>query len=386
MILSNRICNIEPSLTRKLFNMAKQHQDVIDLTLGDPDLMPDSKIRDAACKAINIGKTRYSQNAGLLELREILAQSIDSRYKRRIDPKDSIIVTVGGMEALYLSLSVIVNPGDEVIMSAPYYVNYYQMVQLCGGIPVVIDTKEENNFNFYIDDVIKATTKRTIAIILNSPSNPTGQILSVKLLSQLEHYVSNKDIMIISDEVYSSLIFDNQKHYSLFESEAVKDKVVLIDSISKRFSMTGYRLGYAAGPKKIISAMTLMQENVAACAPLPSQYAAIVAYSKCANDTVIHDTFEKRRNYIYEAINSIDGLSANKPVATFYLFVNIKKCNMDSVSFAERLLEEKHVAVVPGIAYGEAYDNFVRIAFTVDIEELKKAVARIALFIKSLKR
>lgn len=384
MLLSDRINSIEPSLTRKLFNMAQNFDDVIDLTLGDPDLIPNPIIREAACNAIEKGNTRYSANAGLIELREVIANYVSNQYKTDVNAKDNITVTVGGMEALYLILSVLVNPGDEVIIPAPYYVNYYQMVLLCGGKPILVNTKEENNFNFTINDIANVLSNKTVAIILNTPSNPTGQILDKKLLDKIENFITENEIIAICDEVYSSLLYDNQSFFSLFGRAYIKNNVILIDSISKRFSMTGYRLGYAVGPKNIISAMTLMQENVAACAPLPSQYAAIAAYNKCLNDTTLRDTFEKRRNYIYKAINDIDGLSAIKPAATFYLFVNIKKCKMDSISFAESLLKHKHVAVVPGITYGQEYDNYVRIAFTTDIKYLKIAVDRIKDFIKSL--
>lgn len=385
MKLSRKVRVIEPSLTRKLFNMAQEYSDVIDLTLGDPDLKPAQEIRDAACEAIQEGKTRYSANAGLKSLREAIAQYIDENYRVAVDPTNEITVTVGGMEALYLALSTIIDEGDEVIIPAPYYVNYVQMVRMCGGVPVIINTKEEDKFAFSVDQIKENMTEKTVAVILNTPSNPTGQVLPDELLADLAEIVKENDLMVIADEVYSSLIYDGKQHHSIFNKPGMRDHVILIDSISKRFAMTGYRVGFAVGPKDIIAGMTKMQENVAACAPLPSQYAGIAAYSLCSEKTEIHDQFEERRNFIYKAINEIDGLHANEPAATFYIFVNISSTGLDSISFAEKLLTSVHVAVAPGLSYGKAYDHFIRIAFTLDIERLRMAVERINVFMESFK-
>lgn len=384
--ISQRVASIETSMTRELFNMAQEYTDVIDLTLGDPDLKPSEVIRNAACEAVQEGKTRYSANAGLLDLRKIISNRIGKEYQVNVDPYSEVAVTVGGMEALYLALSTIIDEGDEVIIPAPYYVNYVQMVRMCGGIPVIINTKEEENFSFSIEQIKEHISEKTVAIILNTPSNPTGQVLPDELLTELAEIVKDKNLIVIADEVYSSLIYDGKQHFSIFNKGGMREHVILVDSISKRFAMTGYRLGYAVGPKEIIEGMTKMQENVAACAPLPSQYAGIAAYSFCYDDTTIHDVFEERRNYIYEAINSIEGLHANKPAATFYLFVNISSTGMDSISFAEKLLTSVHVAVAPGITYGKAYDGFVRIAFTLDVYKLKEAVSRIQHFMEELNK
>lgn len=386
MKLSERVNSIEPSLTRHLYNMAQKYDDVIDLTLGDPDIVPAKEIRDAACEAIQTGKTRYSANAGLRDLREVISKRVCDFYHVNVDPNSEITITVGGMEALFLTLSTIIDSGDEVIIPAPYYVNYVQMVRMCGGVPVLINTTEEDNFSFSVEQIKAKICDRTVAIILNSPSNPTGQVIPDEILDELSELVQEKKLWVISDEVYSSLIYEGKKHNSIFNKKGMREHVILIDSISKRFAMTGYRLGYAIGPKELIEGMTKMQENVAACAPLPSQYAGIEAYSKFYSANYIHDIFEKRRDYIYDAINSISGLHANKPAATFYLFVNISSTGLDSITFAEKLLSTVHVAVAPGITYGKAYDEYVRISFTVDIEILKKAVSRIKVFMEELLR
>lgn len=385
MKLSSVASGLEVSLTRQLFNKAKAFSDVIDLTLGDPDLVPSIKIRDAACAAIQQGKTRYSVNAGLLEARLAIGKCIENEYKIKIDCSSEIMLTIGGMGALYISLMALVDAGDEVLVIAPYYVNYVQMVRMCGGVPVIINTDPENNFAIDIDALEKKVSGRTVAIIINSPCNPSGTVIDGKTLDKLAEFVKLHNIAVISDEVYRTLIYDNKHHESIFTRPDMKGRTIMIDSMSKRFAMTGYRCGFAVGPENVISAMTKMQENIASCTPLPSQYAAIKAYDECCHDNWIKDEFEKRRDYIWNAINEIPLLSCNKPDATFYLFVNIKETGMDSVAFAHSLLEAQHVAVVPGVTYGDAYNHYIRIAYTMDIEILKQAVTRIAKFISIIK-
>lgn len=383
MKISNTANAVEPSLTRKLFNMAKEYNDVIDLTLGDPDVPPSEKIRLAACEAIMQGKTRYSANAGLPELREKIVENFENEYKLQIDPSN-VIVTVGGMEALFLSLTCMINPGDEVIILAPYYVNYKQMVSMCSGVPVIVNTKEENGFAVSTEMLEKVITDKTVAIIINTPCNPTGAVLGKESLEAIADFAKKHDIAVISDEVYRCLIYDDAKHQSIASLPEMTERTIVIDSFSKRFAMTGYRVGYAIAPADFTAAMIKLQENVAACAALPSQYAGIAAFEQCVDDTFIKDEFQKRRDYLYTAINNIKGLSCIKPAATFYLFVNIKDTGLDALTFAYKLLENQHVAVVPGIAYGEEYKDYVRIAYTMEIDVLKKAISRIEKFVSDL--
>lgn len=383
MKISNTANAVEPSLTRKLFNMAKEYNDVIDLTLGDPDVPPSEKIRLAACEAIMQGKTRYSANAGLPELREKIVENFENEYKLQIDPSN-VIVTVGGMEALFLSLTCMINPGDEVIILAPYYVNYKQMVSMCSGVPVIVNTKEKNGFAVSTEMLEKVITDKTVAIIINTPCNPTGAVLGKESLEAIADFAKKHDIAVISDEVYRCLIYDDAKHQSIASLPEMTERTVVIDSFSKRFAMTGYRVGYAIAPADFTAAMIKLQENVAACAALPSQYAGIAAFEQCVDDTFIKDEFQKRRDYLYTAINNIKGLSCIKPAATFYLFVNIKDTGLDALTFAYKLLENQHVAVVPGIAYGEEYKDYVRIAYTMEIDVLKKAISRIEKFVSDL--
>lgn len=382
MKISKRIECIEPSLTRQLFNKALLYNDVINLTLGDPDLLPPLNVRNAACKAIKDGKTRYSANAGLLSVRQSVVYNFKKEYGLYAS-EDNVIMTVGGMEGLYLAISCLVEKGDEVIIPAPYYVNYVQMVQMNGGIPVLINGEEKTNFSIDLKKVEESISERTIAIIINSPCNPTGAILDSKCLNGIADIAKKHDLLVISDEVYRSLIYDDKKHKSILSIKGMQERTLLIDSLSKKFSMTGYRCGYALGPTELISNMTKMQENVAACAPLPSQYAAIEAYSDNTDTEYILQEFEKRRNILYDGISKIDKLSCIKPQGTFYLFVNISKTGLKSLDFANKLLEQQHVAIVPGVSYGD-YDDYVRIAFTLDESKLIESVQRINKFVNSL--
>lgn len=384
MKISKKASQIETSLTRQFFNIAKQYDDVIDLTLGDPDVIPCEKIRKSACEAIMQGKTHYSANAGIASLREVLAKHVENEYNISVNPETEVMASVGGMGALYIAIAALIDEGDEVIVLAPYYVNYIQMIKMAGGKPVVINTLEENGFMPTKEQLESAITDKTVAIMINTPCNPTGAVLSDEILDEIACIAIKNDLAVISDEVYSYLIYDDKKHSSILTREGMRKRTVLIDSLSKRFSMTGYRVGYAVAPEKVIDCMTKLQENIAACTPLPSQYAAITAYEECIDDKSMLKIFEDRRNYIAEAINSIEGLSCKKPESTFYLFVNIEKTGLNSFEFAEKLLKEQHIAVAPGITYGENYDNFIRIAFTLDIEKLKQAVERIADFMKNI--
>lgn len=376
---------VTPSLTRKLFNMALEiGDDVVNLTLGDPDVLPPEEIRKAACQAIMEGKTRYSANAGLAEVRKAYAGFFEKQYGYAINPFENVITTVGGMEGIFLGLSALVDEGDEVIVLGPYYVNYYQMIHMCGGKAVVIDRIGKNDEEL-VKEINNNVSEKTVAIIINSPCNPVGDILSKAVIDGIADIAYKTNILVISDEVYNSLIYDGKKADSILSRDGMQERTLLIDSCSKRFAMTGWRVGFAVGPKALIANMTKMQENVAACAPLPSQYAAIKAYSGDFDYRYIHDEYEHRRNLVYEALCKMPGLKPIKPEATFYCFVDISGTGLDCEQFAYQLLEKKHVAIVPGKAYGETCSNYVRIAFTLKDELLNKAMNRIAEFCMEIK-
>ena len=386
MIKTSDIANgIQTSFTRQLFNMAKEYDDVIDFTLGDPDVQTHAAIKAAACRSIELGKTRYSQNAGLLELRQTIAKYYNRKEQLAYRPEDEIMVTVGAMEGLYLCLLAMINPDDEVIIPAPYYVNYTQMVAMCHAKPVIVDNPVVTDLTYRLEDIERAITPRTRAIMINTPSNPTGRVLSQEMLAGIAEIAKKYNLVVIADEVYKCLIYDKQPWKSIAHIEGMRERTILVNSLSKEFCMTGYRIGYVLGPSEIITAMTKLQENVAACAPLPSQYAAIEAlgstvdYSK---DMV--RIFTERKECIVEGISAIDGLICREPDATFYLMVDISSTGMNSVDFAIALLKAQHVAVVPGITYGKCCDHYVRIAFTRELDYIREGVRRISEFMRSL--
>lgn len=379
--LSTMAEGIKPSLTRTLFNMAKAYDDVIDFTLGDPDVPTHQKIKDAGCKAIQDGKTRYSQNAGLLELRNVISDYYIRKEGFEYDPISEIMVTVGAMEGLYLALLSITNPGDEYIIPAPYYVNYGQMVHMCGGVPVIVDKPAEEPLSFRVEDIEAAINPKTKAIIINTPSNPSGKIIPWNKIEKLAELAKKHDLYVISDEVYKCLIYGENKFKSIVSIEGMRERTILTNSLSKEFCMTGWRIGYVLANKDIVANMTKLQENVCACAPLPSQYAAIEALSSKEDYSAnMKSIFSERRDALVSGINSIKGLSCTPPDATFYLMVDISKTGLKSFDFACKLLESVHVAVVPGVTYGQSCDNYVRIAFTKNVDVIKQGVERIATF------
>lgn len=378
---------VQPSLTRKLFNMAKSYNDVIDFTLGDPDVQTHQAIKDAGCRAIQEGKTRYSQNAGVLELRQTIAEYYKRTEGFEYSPVDEVIVTVGAMEGLYLTLLSILDPDDEVIIPAPYYVNYVQMVSLCHAKPVVIDNPEAEELSFNIEDIEAAITPKTKAIIINTPSNPSGKVIPWNKIEALAEIAKTHNLVVISDEVYKCLLYDNIKFKSIVDIDGMRERTVLVNSLSKEFCMTGWRIGYVLAPKELIATMTKLQENVCACAPLPSQYAAIEALSgkeDYSKDMV--DIFTSRRNILYDGLSKIPGLYCNKPEATFYMMVDVSATGLSSYDFCCKLLETVHVACVPGIAYGNSCDRYIRIAFTLDENKIKEGVARIAKFMEGIQK
>ena len=379
--LSTMAEGIKPSLTRTLFNMAKTYDDVIDFTLGDPDVPTHQKIKDAGCKAIQDGKTRYSQNAGLLELRNVISDYYIRKEGFEYDPISEIMITVGAMEGLYLALLSITNPGDEYIIPAPYYVNYGQMVHMCGGVPVIVDKPAEEPLSFRTEDIEAAITPKTKAIIINTPSNPSGKIIPWNKIEKLAELAKKHDLYVISDEVYKCLIYGENKFKSIVSIEGMRERTILTNSLSKEFCMTGWRIGYVLANKEIVANMTKLQENVCACAPLPSQYAAIESLSSKEDYSAnMKSIFSERRDALVSGINSIKGLSCTPPDATFYLMVDISKTGLKSFDFACKLLESVHVAVVPGVTYGQSCDNYVRIAFTKNVDVIKQGVERIATF------
>lgn len=378
---------IKPSLTRKLFNMAKEYNDVIDFTLGDPDVPTPLQIKEAGCKAIMEGKTRYSQNAGLIELREAISKNIEFKEGIKYNPHTEVMATVGAMEGLYLALLSVIDEGDEVIIPAPYYVNYGQMVSMCKGMPVIVeDMNEVNTLRCSLNAIKNSVTSKTKAIILNTPCNPTGMIMSKAFIEGIADIAKERNLVVLTDEVYKCLVYKKNAYTkSIANLAGMQERTIYINSMSKEYCMTGWRIGYVCGPSGIIAAMTKLQENIAACAPLPSQYAAIEALRIDRNYSgEMANIFTTRRNVLIEEFNKIPLLKCLPSDATFYAMVNIEATGLKSEEFAYKLLKQSHVAVVPGITYGKMCDNYIRIAFTLSDEKIMEGVRRIGNFVSSL--
>lgn len=382
--LSKLALSIKPSLTREFFNEAKKYKDVIDFTLGDPDVPTPEGIKNAGCEAISSNKTRYSQNAGLLELRRQIALYCDSKEGLCYKPENEIFVSVGAMEGIFLTLFSILNPGDEVIIPAPYYINYKQIVELCRAVPVIVS--DAGKLVCSAEAIKKSITSKTKAIILNTPSNPSGKIYSFEFLQEIAKLAIENGLYVITDEVYKCLVYDNKpRPKSIATIKGMKERTVYVNSLSKEFCMTGWRIGYCLGPEAIVSNMVKLQENVAACAPLPSQYAAIEALrldKEYSSEMV--SIFTKRREVLFDGLSKSKILKPVLPEATFYMLVDIKETGMKSIDFAYELLRNAHVAVVPGIAYGDICDGYVRIAFTIDENKIREGVHRMLNFTEKM--
>ena len=384
MKLSFRASHLTPSEPRRIYDEAQKYRaaGVIDLTLGDPDLPPPENIRSATAEAALAGKTRYSANAGLMELRQAIAREAEKEYGLCFDPVSEIIVTVGAMESAYLSLWSLLDPGDEVIIPTPFWINYREVVLSLGAVPVFVETCPENHFVVRPEEVASRITPRTRVLILNTPANPTGAVIPGTVLDQLAVIAVKHDLTVISDEIYSHLVFDGKSCESIITRPGMRERTLVVNGFSKRYAMTGYRVGWALGPAELIKVMTQMTENIVACAPLPSQYGAIEALSDRTRESYIREEFEKRRNCVLEELKTIPQITSVGIPATFYAFLDISGTGMTGEEFAMALLREKHVAVIHGNAYGsDSYKNFIRIAFTLPVPVLRQAFAKIREFL-----
>ena len=383
--LSHMLETLEPQLVRSLFMKAKNYDDVIDLTLGDPDLPTPQQVIDAGCTAMKSGKTHYTANAGLMELREVISEDIFRRIGIQYDPKKEIIVTPGAMGALSLASMCLLNPDDEVLILAPHWPNYTNMVRMSLAIPKDIPSYGDENLRTLLTRLEAALSSHTRLLIINSPCNPSGQVLSRDILSGIASFAVAHDLTVISDEVYHTLLFNGKAHESILGLPDMPGRSVLVDSMSKRFCMTGWRVGYAAAPSVIIEKMTELQEHVSSCVAPFAQLAALEAFKTGETDTQrFTDIFSRRCLFTAQRLNQISLLHCAMPLATFYLFVDIRATGLSSMAFALKLLEAEHVALVPGIAFGACAEGFIRIACTVSEEKLKNACERIERFLSGI--
>ena len=382
--LNETILNIKPSGIRKFFDLVSEMRDVISLGVGEPDFDTPWHIRDEGIYALEQGKTFYTSNAGLKELREEIRNYLIRTQGIEYNPLTEVLVTVGGSEAIDIGLRAMINPGDEVIIPQPAYVSYYPCALLAGAKPVIINLKAENEFRLTAEELMNAVTPKTRVLILPYPNNPTGAIMGKEDLEKIAKICIEKDIYVMSDEIYSALTYKG-KHVSIASLDGMKERTILINGFSKAYAMTGWRLGYACGPADIIKQMTKIHQFAIMCAPTTSQYAAVEALKNGDDDVrLMRGAYNQRRRFLMNAFNEM-GLECFEPYGAFYVFPRIKEFGMTSEEFATRLLEEERVAAVPGSAFGDSGEGFLRISYAYSIENLKEAMTRLAKFVNKLR-
>ena len=379
-LMVKRIMDVPPSGIRKFFDIANEMGDAISLGVGEPDFDTPWHIREEGIYSLEKGKTFYSANAGLLELREEICNYMKRRFDLSYCPKDQTLVTVGGSEAIDLALRILINPGDEVLIPEPCYVSYTPCTIFAGGTPVTIPTREENNFKLTPDELRQYITPRTKILILPYPNNPTGAIMEKEELEAIAEVLRETNIIVLSDEIYGELTY-GKKHVSIASIEGMYERTILISGFSKSYAMTGWRLGYALGPVPLMKLMTKMHQFAIMCAPTTSQYAAIEAMRNGDDDVAMMcESYNKRRRLMVEHFRQM-GLSCFEPEGAFYVFPSIKQTGMTSDEFCETLLKEEKVAVVPGTAFGTYAEGFIRCSYAYSVEELKEALVRIERFV-----
>lgn len=382
-MISSLVRNFKGSAIRKMYNMTTGKDNIINLSVGEPDFITPSEAIETACSALKAGKTHYTPSKGILELRNSIVGFHAQEFSCNAD--EEIIITAGATEALELAIFTLVNPGDEVIIISPSWPNYFGQLQMAGAVCRSVVSKEENYFIPCIDDIKNAISAKTKLIILNSPCNPTGAIMPKPLMRQIANLLIEYDLQAITDEVYRNIIYDNNIYTSMYSFEDVQDRIVLVNSFSKMFAMTGWRIGYAIGPSKVINGMTLLHENGVSCLPEPFQLAASFAMENLKNSCAsMCAEFEKRRNYSFKLLNEIPGLKCVKPNGAFYHFVNMSKTRLDSEQFCFELLKKERVVTVPGNGFGNSGEGYFRISFATSMNNLELGINRIKHFVESL--
>ncbi len=380
--LSNTVTQLKPSGIRKFFDLAASMEGVISLGVGEPDFVTSWSVREACILSLEQGFTSYTANAGLKELRVEIVQYLHKKFNTSYRYEDEIIVTVGASQALDIALRAITNPGDEVLIPEPCFVSYGPLVSLAGGLPVPLDTKAEDQFKLLPEQIEAAITDQTKALLLCSPSNPTGAVLNKTELEQIAKVAEKYDLLILADEIYAELTYDEA--YTSFPSLAgMRERTILISGFSKGFAMTGWRLGFIAAPAELSKAMLKIHQYSMMCAPTMAQYGAIEALKNGLQDVEqMKKSYRQRRNYFVDSLNEI-GLPCHLPGGAFYAFPSIANTGLSSEEFAERLLLEQKVAVVPGHVFGESGEGFIRCSYASSLEQLQEALRRIAAFMKN---
>ena len=383
--LSDKVKEIKPSGIRKFFDIVSEMKDAISLGVGEPDFETPWHIREEGIYSLEKGKTFYTSNAGLMELREEIAKYLARKIQVSYDYRSEILVTVGGSEGIDAVLRAVLNPGDEVLIPEPCYVSYVPCAKLADGVPVSIELREEDNFKLTGELLLEKITPKSKVLILPFPNNPTGGIMTKEDLEAIADIIIDNDLLVLSDEIYSELTYQGE-HVSIASLPGMRERTIVINGFSKAYAMTGWRLGYTAGPKEILSQVTKIHQFAIMCAPTTSQYAAISALRNGDPDVeMMRESYNQRRRYLMHAFKKM-GLDCFEPFGAFYMFPSIKRFGMTSEEFATRFLEEEKVAVVPGTAFGDCGEGFLRISYAYSLEQLKVALERLERFIKKLER
>ena len=381
--LSDKVKKIKPSGIRKFFDIVSEMKDAISLGVGEPDFDTPWHIREEGIYSLEKGRTFYTSNAGLKELKIEISKYLDRRFELKYDPAGEIMITVGGSEAIDGALRAMLDEGDEVILPQPSYVSYEPCIVLADGVPVIVELKEENDFKLTREQLEAVVTDKTKILIMPFPNNPTGAIMAKEELKPIVDFVIEHDLFVISDEIYSELTY-NGNHVSIASFPGMKERTIVINGFSKSYAMTGWRLGYACGPKVILDQILKIHQFAIMCAPTTSQYAAIEALRHGDDDVErMRNEYDRRRRFLMNAFNEM-GIECFEPFGAFYMFPSIKKFGMSSDEFATRLLKEEKIAVVPGTAFGDCGEGYLRISYAYSIEDLKVALDRIDKFIKKL--
>ncbi len=384
-LINPTVADIKPSGIRKFFDIAAEMDDVISLSVGEPDFKTPWHIRQAGIRSLQDGRTRYTANKGIKELRSAIADYMKKGIGVEFDPETQVLVSVGGSEAIDAAIRTVVAPGDEVIVVEPSFVCYGPICRLAGGVPVTVETKAENKFRLTAEELKAKITEKTKALILPYPGNPTGAIMEKADLEAIASVLKDTNIIVISDEIYSELTYTGNKHVSIASIDGMKERTVIINGFSKSFSMTGWRMGFACGPEPILTQMTKIHQFAIMSAPTISQYAAIEALKNGEDDVrAMVDEYDTRRRLIVDGFNKL-GLECFEPEGAFYAFPCIKSTGLSSEEFCEKLLYSKKVAIVPGNAFGDSGEGYVRASYCYSVEHIKEALRRIGEFLEELK-
>ena len=383
--INQKVQSIQPSGIRKFFDIANEIEDVISLGVGEPDFDTPWHVREEGIYTLQKGRTFYTANRGLMELRTEISNYIARNHAVQYNPATQVLVTIGGSEAIDLALRACLEPGDEVIYHEPCYVSYLPCITLADGVPVPIPLKEANDFRLTAEELEAAITPKSKALILSFPNNPTGAVMTKEDLEAIAEVIVRHDLLVITDEIYSELSYTGKKHYSLIDLPGMVERTIYINGFSKAYAMTGWRLGYCCGPEEILAQMVKIHQFAIMAAPTMSQYAGTMALKNGASDVeMMRDSYNQRRRYLMAELKRL-GIPCFEPFGAFYIFPNISQFGLSSEEFATRLIREHKVAVVPGSAFGQSGEGFVRVSYAYSIEELKQAFERIERFINELR-